>query len=139
LTATDRTPRFILVLAAWALALVLGSELAGLFENPTVTIGVIGGLLLSAMYLARPLQNLVQRGRSVVFAFRRLFPLPRTVVAESSIYSCIIGITVIMPALVFVAFWFPVSIPYFRGSGFIGVMAASSQPIILARAKAGHE
>ena len=59
LSATDRTMGFILVLAAWALALVLGCELAGLFEYPTVTVGVVGGLLLSAVDLARPLQDLV--------------------------------------------------------------------------------
>src|SRR6266566_6607412 len=38
LTATDRTTGFILVLAARALSLVLGSELAGLFEDPTVMV-----------------------------------------------------------------------------------------------------
>ena len=55
LSATDRTTGFILILAAWALALVLGSELVGLFEDPIVMVGVVGRLLLSVVDLARPL------------------------------------------------------------------------------------
>ena len=125
MSATDRTAGFILVLAAWALALVLGCELAGLFEYPTVTVGVVDGLLLCAMDLARPLQDLVQRGGSVAIAFRRLLPLPRSGVAEAGVNGRVIGITIIVPALVLVALRFPVSIPNFRGSGVFGVVATS--------------
>ena len=45
LTSIARTAGLLVVLAAWALALLFGCEFAGLFEHPTVTVGVVGGLV----------------------------------------------------------------------------------------------
>jgi hypothetical protein len=125
LSTIDRTAGLIIVLAAWDHALLLGCEFAGLFEHPTVTVGVVGGLVLSAMDLARPLHDFVQRGGSVAIAFRRLLPLPGSRVAEAGVDGRVVGVTSAVPAFIFVASWFPVSIPSFGGAGVFGVVASS--------------
>ena len=53
------TAGLVIVLAAWALALLLGCEFASLLEYPTITVGVVSGLVLSAMDLAGPIQDAI--------------------------------------------------------------------------------
>jgi hypothetical protein len=46
--------RFIVILAAGALTLFFGCDLAGLFNYPIVTVGMVGGFIRSAVNLAGP-------------------------------------------------------------------------------------
>jgi hypothetical protein len=120
------TAGLVIVLAAWALALLLGCEFASLFEYPTITVGVVSGLVLGAVDLAWPIHDFVQRGRSVPITFRRFLPLSGFWVAETSIDGRVLRIAVVVSAFVFVTSWFAISIPDFEGAGVFGVMASSS-------------
>ena len=51
------TAGLVIILAAWALALLFGCELASLFEYPSITVGVISGLVLGAVDLVGPIHN----------------------------------------------------------------------------------
>ena len=123
--AIAQPARFFVVLAARALALLLDCELAGLFEYPIVSVGVGGRLVMCVVYLAGPIHDFVQRGRSVSISFRRFLPLSGFWVAETGINGRILNIAIVVPAFVFVMSWFPISIPDFGGAGFFGVMASS--------------
>jgi hypothetical protein len=57
LAAIVRPARFVIILAAGTLALFLGCDLAGLFDYPTVTVGVVGWLVRGAVNLVGPIQN----------------------------------------------------------------------------------
>ena len=50
-----RTPGLIVIVAMQPLVLVFGVYLAGLFEHPAVSIGVVGWFVRCAMNLARAL------------------------------------------------------------------------------------
>ena len=54
-----RTPGLIVIVAVQPLVLVFGVYLAGLFEYPAVSTGVVGWLVRGAMNLARVLQYTV--------------------------------------------------------------------------------
>ena len=120
------TAGLIIVLAAWALSLLLGYEFASLFEYSTITIGVGSGLVLGAMDLAGPIHDFGQRGRSVSISFRRFLPLSGFWVAEIGINGHVLSIAVVVPVFIFVTSWFPISIPDFEGAGVFGVVASSS-------------
>jgi hypothetical protein len=139
LASIVRPARFVVVLAAGALALFLSCDLAGRLDHPTVTVGVVSRLVRGAMYLARPIQDFIECGRAVPVPFRGFLPLTGFGVTESGIHCHILGFAAVMRALIFVAPWFPISIPDFRGTGVFWVVASTSQPTIFACAKAGHE
>ena len=65
--------RFFIVLAVGAFFCVLGREVAVLFDHPTVTVGVVGGLVRGPVGLTGPVQDYVQLGGSFLVAFRGLF------------------------------------------------------------------
>lgn len=73
LASTVRRARFV-ILVARAFALFLGCNFAGLFDHPTVTVGVVGGLVWDVVDLAGPTRDFVHRGRAVPFRFRGLLP-----------------------------------------------------------------
>ena len=50
---------FVLVFAWCVEPLVFGVEFAGLFENPTISVGMVSRLSGSAMYLTYPIQDFV--------------------------------------------------------------------------------
>ena len=51
--------RFVLVFALWSLPLVFGVELAGLLEDPTLSVGMISWFVVGAMNLAGPVENFI--------------------------------------------------------------------------------
>ena len=65
----------LVVLAAWAFALVLGCEFAGLFKHPTVTVGVGGGLVLSGVNLEGSVHCFVQLRGYIPIPLRAFLPL----------------------------------------------------------------
>ena len=120
------TAGLVIVLAAWALALLLGCEFASLLEYPTIMVGVVSGLVVGAVDLAWPIHDFVQRGRSIAITFRRFLPLSRFWVAETDIDGRVLRIAIVVPTFIFATPWFPISIPDFGGAGVFGVMAMSS-------------
>ena len=70
-------------------------------------------------------------------AFERLFPLTWSGAPESDVYRRVIWATFFISTLVFVASWFTIAIPDFGCVWVAG--AATGQPAVLARTKAGHE
>ena len=57
--------RLIIVFAWCILPLVYGVELAGLLEDPTFFVGMIGGFTRGAMDLTYLVQNFVQAGQFI--------------------------------------------------------------------------
>ena len=90
-----QTPGFSLVNlsaipVAWRLPSPLFSvELTGLFNNPTVSIGVIGWFIGVAMNLAGSVQNLVQVGWFISVHPGWLLPLTGHGFAESGVDRCV--------------------------------------------------
>ena len=126
LSSIAQTARLVIALTAWTHALLFGCEFAGLLEHPTITVGVGGWLVLSAVDLAGPIHDLVQWGRSIAVAFRGLLPLSGSGVAETGVNGRVVGITIVVPAFTFVTSWFTICIPDFGGAGVFRVMAMSS-------------
>ena len=62
-----RLARFILVFALRSLPLVFGLELADLFEDPTLSVSMIGWFIRRAMDLAWTIEYAVQAGRARLF------------------------------------------------------------------------
>ena len=54
---------------------MFGIELAGLFKDPTVSVGVIGRFIGGAMNLARPIKYYVQTRWTIFVSFEWLLPL----------------------------------------------------------------
>ena len=50
---------FVFAVTGRPLPFVFGIELAGLFENPTISVGMVGGFVGAAMDLTGPVQYLV--------------------------------------------------------------------------------
>ena len=59
-----RTPGLFVIIAVQPLVLVFGVYLAGLFEHPAVSVGVVGWLFLGAVNLARAIEYTAQTGRA---------------------------------------------------------------------------
>ena len=59
LTPDVRLTGLFIVFAWRSLYLVFGIYLTGLFENPTISVGVVGRFVRAAMDLTRPIQYLV--------------------------------------------------------------------------------
>ena len=77
--------RIILIFAWCILPLVYGVELAGLLEDPTFSVGMIGWFARGAMDLTYLVQNFIQAGQFVSDAFRgRLLTWSRAF--ESGVY-----------------------------------------------------
>ena len=132
-----RTPGLIIIVAVQPLILVFGVYLAGLFEHPAVSIGVVGWLVRGAMNLAQALQYTVQTGRSLIIYFERRFPLTRFRSAESGVDRRVFCVVAIVPSLMPVTLWLAVSIAAARRAG-MWRGAAASQPTTLTHTKAGH-
>ena len=54
-----QTPGLLVIVVVQPLVLVFGVYFAGMFEHPTVSVGVVGWLVWSAMNLARAFQYAV--------------------------------------------------------------------------------
>ena len=90
-----------------------------------------------AMNLAQSVQDSVQTGRSLFTAFKWHILLIRLRAPESGVYRRIIWAIFFISTLVFIASWFSIAIPNFGCAWVTG--AATGQPTIFARAKAGHK
>ena len=86
-----------------ALFLAFGIQLAGLFEHPAFSVGVVGWLIGGAVNLTRAVEYAVQTGRSQSASFKWLFPLTGFRAFESGIDCCIFSIIIVNAALMFVA------------------------------------
>ena len=67
------TRLLIIVLALRPLLLVFGISLADLFENPTISVGMVGWFVWGAMDLARTVEYAIQAGWSLIVPYIRLF------------------------------------------------------------------
>ena len=89
-----------------------------MFENPTVSVGVIGLFVWGAMYLARTIKYAVQAGWSSAIPFIGLLSLAGLGAAESGIDRRIIGVVIVVSTLVSVASGLAVAISGFRSARF---------------------
>ena len=94
--------RLILVFAWCILPLVYGVELAGLLEDPTFSVGMIGWFARGAMDLTYLVQNLVYAGQfvSVALGGQLLLTWPRAF--ESGVYCRALRAVSFVPAFVIV-------------------------------------
>ena len=91
--------RLILIFTWCILPLVYGVELAGLLEDPTFSVGMIGWFARGAMDLTYLVQNFIQAGQFVTGAFRGwLLTWPRAF--ESGIYCRVFRVVSFVPAFV---------------------------------------
>ena len=68
---------------------MFGVELAGLFKDPAVSVGMISWFVRVAMNLAGSVQYPVQVGWSVSIRLEWLLPLTGLAVAESGVDHCV--------------------------------------------------
>ena len=97
-----------------------------MFEDPTVSVGMIGRLVRGAMNLARPIEYFVQTGWTIFVSFERLLPLTGFRSAESGIDCCVFGIFILASTLVFVASRPTVAVSGFGGARVTGTVASTS-------------
>ena len=91
--------RLILIFAWCILPLVYGVELAGLLEEPTFSVGMIGWFARGAMDLTYLVQNFIQARQFISGAFRgRLLTWPRAF--ESGVYCRVLCVVSFVPAFV---------------------------------------
>ena len=100
LSSFVRWPGLLLVVAMQPLFLVFGIQLAGLFEHPAFSVGVVGWFIGGAVNLTRTIEYAVQAGRSRIASFEWLFPLTGFRATESGINSRVFGVVAIVAALV---------------------------------------
>ena len=92
------------------LFLVFGIQLAGMFEYPTFSVGVVGWFIGGAVNLTRAIEYAVQTGWARIVSFEWLFPLAGLGATESGINYRVFGVVAIVVTLVSVASWLAVVI-----------------------------
>ena len=100
---------------------------------------MIGRFFWGAMYLARAIEYAVQAGWSLIVSFVWFLPLAGLGAAESGVDCSVVGIITIALAFVFVTLDLAIAVFDFGGAFLAGCVFATSQPAVLARAKAGNE
>ena len=103
LSSCVRQPWLLIVIAMQPLFLVFGVQLAGLFEHPSFSVGVVGWLIGGAVNLTRAIEYAVQTGRARIVSFECLFPLTGLRATESGIDCHVFGVIAVIAALVSVA------------------------------------
>ena len=99
LSPSVRLTRLILVLT-WNLPpLLFGVHLAGLFKNPTVSIGMIGWFIRRAVDLTWTIEYADLAGRARIVSFEWLFPLSGFRASESGIDCRVFGVVAIIATL----------------------------------------
>ena len=81
------------------LFLVFGIQLAGLFEHPAFSVGVIGWLIGGAVNLTRAIEYAVQTRQAWIASFERLFPLTGFRATESGINCRVFGLSPLLRRL----------------------------------------
>ena len=79
----------VIPVAWWPPPPVFGVELAGLLEDPTASVGMIGWFIGVAVNLAGSVQYPVWVGWFVSVRLERLLPLTGLGIAESSVDRCV--------------------------------------------------
>ena len=97
------TRLLVIVVTRRPFPLVLGVEFAGLFKDPRVSVGMVGGFIRGAMNLARPIEYSVQTRWTISVSFEWLLSLTGFRAAESGVDCRVCGIFVISSTLVLVA------------------------------------
>ena len=97
---------------------MFGIELAGLFVDPTFSVGMIGWCSWGAMNLAWTVEYAVQTGRACIVFVEWLFLLTGLGATESGIQGRVLGVITIISMLVSVASGFAVAISCFRSARF---------------------
>ena len=92
--------RLILVFAWCILPLVYGVELAGLLEDPTFSMGMIGWFARGAMDLTYLVQNFIQAVQFVSAAFRGRLLLTWPRASESGVYRRALRVVFFIPTLI---------------------------------------
>ena len=121
------------------LFLIFSIQLAGLFEHPTFSVGVVGWFIGGVVDLTWMIEYAVQTGRARIASFERLFPLTRFRATESGIDCRVFDVVAVVVALVSVVTWLVVVVSGLRCARVACCVVAMGQPAILARAEAGHE
>ena len=110
LSSRVRWSGLFVVVAMQPLFLVFGIQLAGLFEHPAFSVGVVGWFIGGAVNLTRAIEYAVQTGRARIASFERLFPLTGFRATESGIDCRVFGVVIVVAALVPVTMWPAVAI-----------------------------
>ena len=92
----------LVIVAVQPLVLVFDIYLAGLFEYPTISVGVVSWIFGGSMYLTGAVEYSVQIGRTRSSSFEWLFPLTGFRASESGIDCRILTIVAVNAAFVFV-------------------------------------
>ena len=103
LSSIVRWPGLFLIIAMQPLFFVFGIHLAGLFEHPAFSVGVVGWFIRGAVDLTRAVEYAVQTGRSRIVSFEWLFPLTGLRATESCIDCRVFSVITIVATLVSVA------------------------------------
>ena len=128
-----RTPGLFIIVAVQPLILVFDVYFAGLFEHPTVPIGVVSWLFRGAMYLAQAVKNSVQIGRTLSCSFEWLFPLTGFRASKSGINCRILSIVAVDAALLLVATRPATVVLGIRITRALGHVITTSQPAVFSR------
>ena len=118
------TGLLVIVLTLRPLLFVLGIYLAGLFKNPTISVGMIGWFIRGAVDLTWTIEYAVQAGRALIIPFIWLLPLTGLGATESGVDRRVIGMVDIDSTLVSVASGLAVAILGFGGARFACVVIA---------------
>ena len=110
LSSCVRRPGLLLVVTMQPLFLVFGIQLAGLYEHPAFSVGVVGWFIGGAMNLTRAIEYAVQTGRARIASFERLFPLTGLRATEFGIDCRVFGVVAIVATLVSVVTWLVIAI-----------------------------
>ena len=110
-----------------------------MFEDPTVSVGVIGLFIWSTMYLAWTIEYAIQAGWSLTVPFVGLLSLAGLGDAESGINDGVIGVVAIALAFVSIAPELAGAVLGLGRACLAGCVFATSQPAVLTSTKVGHE
>ena len=100
---------------------------------------MIGLLIRGAVYLAWTVEYAVQAGRSFIVSFVGLLPLAGLGATESGVNYGVLSVVAIALAFVSIAPELSGAVLGLGGACLAGCVFATSQLVVLAYAKAGHE
>ena len=110
-----------------------------MFENPTLSVGMIGWFIRSAVDLTWTIEYAVQAGRARIVSFIWLLPLTGIRATESGVDRRVLGVVTVVSTLVSVALGLAVAISGFRSARFACIVIATGQPAIFASIEAGYK
>ena len=124
LSSCVRRPGLLLIVAMQPLFLVFGIQLAGLFEHPTYSVGVVGWFIGGAVNLTQAIEYAVQTRRARIVSFIRLLPLTGLRAAESGVDRRVLGTITVVSTLMSIASGLAVAVSGFRSARYACVVIA---------------